>query len=80
MHAWLTLCLPAFFLFADPFEDPAHPHSLAHTIGNVIAGRVRQVSPELMSDDCRRVIAGLLRLDPKARTTLQVRSGLPVCT
>lgn len=52
-------------------QDPRHPNSLAHTITNVMAGRMRPF-PEEMSAGCRRLISGLLTPDPARRTTLAV--------
>ncbi|KAL6752227.1 kinase-like domain-containing protein [Haematococcus lacustris] len=53
-----------------PFEDPGHPNNLAHTIHNVLAGRMCPF-PDHMSAGCRELISGLLRIDPRQRTTLQ---------
>ena len=55
----------------DPFEDPRYPNNLARTIGNVLAVRVRPF-PDDVSVDCRRLILGLLRREPRQRTTLAV--------
>ncbi|KAJ9517780.1 hypothetical protein QJQ45_004088 [Haematococcus lacustris] len=47
-----------------PFEDPGHPNNLAHTIHNVLAGRMCPF-PDHMSAGCRELISGLLRIDPR---------------
>jgi hypothetical protein len=58
-HPWLAV------------QDPAHPNNLAHTITNVLSGRMRPF-PEHMSMGCRHLISGLLRTNPGQRTTLTV--------
>ncbi|KAG1658882.1 hypothetical protein FOA52_000670 [Chlamydomonas sp. UWO 241] len=59
-----------------PFEDPGAPQNLAHTVANVMAGRMRPFPAE-MSAGCRSCIMGLLRPDPKQRTTLEELKANP---
>ncbi|KAJ9528580.1 hypothetical protein QJQ45_020443, partial [Haematococcus lacustris] len=56
--------------------DPGHPNNLAHTIHNVLAGRMRPF-PDHMSGGCRSLITGLLRTDPHQRTSLQAMAFDP---
>ncbi|MEW5307014.1 MAG: hypothetical protein WDW36_009435 [Sanguina aurantia] len=53
-----------------PFEDPAHPNNLAHTIHNVLAGRVRPFPPGT-SSGCMALVGSLLQTQPSQRQTLK---------
>lgn len=51
-------------------QDPAHPNNLAHTIHNVLAGRVRPFPPGT-SSGCMALVGSLLQTQPSQRQTLK---------
>jgi len=59
-----------------PFEDPAHPNSVSHTLQNVRAGRMRPF-PDDVSPELQELIKHMLQREPQKRITLRQVSQHP---
>ncbi|CAD7698637.1 unnamed protein product [Ostreobium quekettii] len=53
-----------------PFEDPAHPNSVSHTLQNVRAGRMRPF-PDHVTQECGEIIKHMLQREPHRRINLK---------
>ncbi|KAK9813158.1 hypothetical protein WJX72_009961 [[Myrmecia] bisecta] len=53
-----------------PFQDNAHPESAAHTLRNIMAGRMQAIPPGI-SRECALLITSALESNPAHRVTLE---------
>ncbi|KAK9822454.1 hypothetical protein WJX81_002497 [Elliptochloris bilobata] len=62
-----------------PFQDDEHPRSVAHTLRNIAAGRLRPLPPHV-SPACAALVTAALARNPAARPSLAAMAAHPWLT